>query len=81
VKKALDNVGGVMSQVPSDDELRALIPALSRVTGLPIAEERVEVVLPVYRGFLLNVERLYELPVPVEVEPAIGFDLTRGETA
>ena len=67
-----------MSQVPSDDELRTLIPGISRVTGLPIAAERVEVVLTAYRGFLRDIERFSELPVPAETDPATSFGLTRG---
>ena len=66
------------NQIPSDAELRALIPALSRFTGIPIAETRLDVVVPTYQNFLRDVERLNELPLPVEVEPAIGFGLTRG---
>ncbi len=67
-----------MSQIPSEDELRALIPALSRLTGLPIAEDRLAVVVPTYQGFLRDVERMNELAMPVEVEPIVGFDPTRG---
>jgi hypothetical protein len=67
-----------MNQIPSDDELRALIPAMSRLTGLPIGEERLAVVVPAYQNFLRDIERMNELAMPAEVEPASGFDVTRG---
>jgi hypothetical protein len=68
-----------MSQIPSDEELRALIPALSGLTGLPIAEDRLGVVVPAYQSLLRDVARMDELTIPVELEPMTGFDLTRGD--
>jgi hypothetical protein len=68
-----------MNQIPSDAELRALIPAMSQFTGIPIAESRLDAVIPAYQNLLRDVERLNELPVPAEVEPAIGFVVVRGQ--
>ncbi len=68
-----------MSQIPSDEELRALIPAMSQFTGIPIAENRLDVVVPAYQGLLRDVARMNELPVPAEVEPTIGFIVVRGQ--
>ena len=66
-----------MSQELSDDELRVLMRALSRAAGMPLSDERIEVVLPAYRGFLGNVRAMDEVELPVEVEPAVSFNLSR----
>jgi hypothetical protein len=68
-----------MNQVPSDEELRALIPAMSRFTGIPIAESRLDAVVPAYQSLLRDVERMNEVPVPVETEPTVGFVVVRGQ--
>jgi hypothetical protein len=69
-----------MSQDLTDAELRAMVRALSRVVGIPLSEERIEAVLPAYRELLENVEVFSALDVPVDVEPAVSFDLLRGRS-
>ena len=69
----------MMNQIPSADELRALIPAMSQFTGIPIAESRLDVVVPAYQNLLRDVERMNELAVPAEVEPTVGFVVVRGQ--
>jgi len=68
-----------MNQIPSDAELRALIPAMSQLTGIPIAESRLDAVIPTYQSLMRDVECVNELPVPAELEPAVGFVVVRGE--
>lgn len=55
-----------------------MIRTLSIAVGLPLSDDRIEVVLPAYRGFLVNVRALEEVEVPVEAEPAHIFSLYRG---
>jgi hypothetical protein len=68
-----------MNQIPSDADLRALIPAMSQFTGIPIDESRLDVVIPTYQSLLRDVERVNELAVPAELEPAVGFVVVRGQ--
>jgi hypothetical protein len=67
-----------MAQLPSDDELRALIRTLSQVAGIPLTADRIELVLPSYKSYLSAVQALEQVSIPVEVESAHIFDLSRG---
>jgi hypothetical protein len=57
-----------------------MVRALSRVAGIPLSEERIDVVLPAYRDLLANVDAYSALDVPVDEEPAVSFDLLRGRS-
>ena len=67
-----------MAQVPSDDELRAMIRTLSQVEGIDLDDARVELVLPSYKSLLANVQALEAVRIPVEIESAHIFDLSPG---
>ncbi len=55
-----------------------MIRVLSRTAGIPLSEERIEVVLPAYRGFLNNANLVMQVEVSVEEEPALVYNLARG---
>jgi hypothetical protein len=65
-----------MSQIPGDDDLRAMIRSQFSVIGLSLPDDEIELVLPSYRGFLANVQALEAVTLPVEMEPAHTFDLS-----
>jgi hypothetical protein len=67
-----------MNQIPSDEELRAVIPAMSRFAGIPIDANRLDAVAPAYQNLLRDVERKNEVLVPAGIEPAIGFVVVHG---
>jgi hypothetical protein len=67
-----------MAQLPSDDDLRAMIRTLSQVEGINLSDERVDLVLPSYRNLLANVQALEAVSLPVEIESAHIFDLSPG---
>ena len=65
--------------IPTDDELREMIPVLARIAGLQLSPERVEIVLPEYKNLLERLENLNECELPLEAETDLIFDPARGE--
>lgn len=63
--------------IPNDDELRQMMRALSQVIGIPLSQERIEIVLPEYKNLLERLENLNRVDIPLEVESDLIFDLTR----
>lgn len=57
----------------SEDELKAMMKAIARANGRPLSDERAEIALPAYKGYLAAVERLSAHQFAVEDEPAFHF--------
>ena len=54
---------------------QTFIKNLAEANGLTIPEERLEAVLRQYQSFLRTIERMDEVPIEKEIEPAIDFSL------
>jgi hypothetical protein len=67
-----------MSQLPADDEIKAMIRVLAQANGITLSEERVDIVFPMYREYLQGAQLLADYPLPVEVEPSNNFNLAKG---
>jgi hypothetical protein len=59
----------------TDQEIKDLMRAIAKANGRPLSEERVEIDLPAYKGFLLALERLDAYTFAQEDEPAFHFSL------
>lgn len=65
----------VKASVMTDQEIKALMRAISTANGRPLSDDRIEADLPAYKNFLLALERLDAYQFAVEDEPAFHFSL------
>lgn len=55
--------------VMTDEEIRRAMSAIAQAAGLDLAADRVERVLPVYKGYLKAMEAIRQVDLPLEAEP------------
>lgn len=63
--------------VPDDDALRVMMRLTAQAVGLNLSEERIEADLPGFRTYLQSAQVLFDYPIPIEVEQAHTFRLSR----
>jgi hypothetical protein len=61
----------------ADQDIKDIMKAIAKANGRPLSDERIEVDLPAYKGYLAAIERLSAYEFAVEDEPAFHFSYKR----